>query len=438
MQSTQRLRPLSWLEPGPGRSPWFMLLALMLFACIVFDIALVMSPDLSRSVIAAWRGLEVSGPSGPWVTLALRSGVAMGGAALGMFALVAFARGIASAPFVWLAPVLISFSTIIVARMPVELPLPISVQAYALASAFLLLGGGALLQVGRSLHVFVGMLITALPLGLLATSYMTPHAPALVTTAKLMLFVLAAGSVGVMLIAMLTPSASELFEHASLRREHEQRLAQAMQRVRASEERMSHAEAQIEAAHHSLRVQGAELEAALSIQDEANVLMGQRNRTLRAWLSGLIVVGSLGSLVGGYFMLYLPVVERVQAGALAITQMQKEQQQAQAQQVRASSESATLRAELAKAREQIGTATLALSKAETDSATYKAQLEAAVAATAVPTKTQTARHHKKSSKPQRTVAQRAAARAQPAREPKPSNSTQASDDSNDPIGGLDL
>jgi hypothetical protein len=424
-------------------------MALMVAVMVAFDLAIVMLPDFSRAALTAWRNLTVGG--NPWTGIAARTGVALGGTALGAGALVAFVRGVRTAPFVWLTPVLVGFASMVMAHMPIVLPLPVSAPAYALASAFFLLGGGTLVQTGRRAHMIVGTLVILLPLALLAGSQVA--APAVASgfrsaDAKLFVFVLAVCSVGVELVAFMTPSASDLFGLAQFRRAHKRELAAALHGARMSDERATLAEQSVAAAQASLRIQGAELEAALALQDEAAVLVGRRRSAIYMWCLCVATLASMGLLLVGYFQMYQPLVRRAHAQVATASQQQREHGAAmQALRAQWETEARSLRDDAATARSEAASAKGDVSKLQGEWDAYKAELATAATTsqrgTVPPARAQRSPSHRQvTARAVRARAVRARAEAAspttpatpaPARHAKP-----GVNEADDPIGGLGL
>src|SRR6185295_215512 len=75
-----------------------------------------------------------------------------------------FVRGVQRAPYLWLSPVLVGFSTLVLARLNVELPFyGVPLQLFALLAGLLLLGGGALVQIRGVACTLSGLLMLLLP-----------------------------------------------------------------------------------------------------------------------------------------------------------------------------------------------------------------------------------------------------------------------------------
>ncbi len=326
MQSTERLRPVALPPPA---SAWLVPIAAMVVAMIGFDVALLLVPELSYAVLAAFTRLTTQAASPSLALTLVRIGVTFGAILIGFAVMARFARGVQTAPFVWLAPVLVGFSSLVIGRMSLTLPLPISLEAYAVVSALMLLGGGALVQEKRALPTFTGTLLITLPVALLAIAYAArggagsgDAAATLGNEARVLFFVLSATTVGVALIALLTPAPAQLAHDAQRAREHEQRLAHAREQVRLSEGRAKLAERTALAAQASLLTQGRELEAALAMQDEAAVLTGRRRGLFVGVALAVISFGSVAALFAGYSLWHKPLQAKVEAQSVALAEQE--------------------------------------------------------------------------------------------------------------------
>ena len=110
------------------------------------DAMIALQPTVLRPLrdsFQHWVGAGWIAPS--WASM-FATGVAVAGIAIAASLLSAFVRGVQTAPYLWLAPIVVGSGAALMARMPVELPVPFSAPAFALLSAFAVLGGGALIR----------------------------------------------------------------------------------------------------------------------------------------------------------------------------------------------------------------------------------------------------------------------------------------------------
>jgi hypothetical protein len=343
MQGTQKLRPLYGFEQT--RVPMPLLLAVALIAACLAYVSLLAQPALVRGLSAVWGSAASSARNTDWVIPVVAGSVALAGATLCVVALSAFIRGVQRAPYVWLSPVLVGFSCVVLARMRIDLPLAyVPVGAFAGLAGMLMLGGGALLQVRGVASKLCGVLLLGLPLLTLIAGYshlaggLGAAWSALDSSAALFSFVLALTCGGVGLVAFVArPLQANMGAEASRRarqlQEHRTLLEQAIERARVSELQKVDAERRAQVAEYSLQVQGARLSAsapgfARHADDTAEFVAHARPRLGRGVVLALYALLIPAAAAVAYFGAYRPLARRAAlqqvAGSNAGTQQAAE------------------------------------------------------------------------------------------------------------------
>lgn len=323
MDQTQRF-PNVDVAGGP-RAMLPMLIAGMVLLVAVPPVVMVLRPALVQSLMA-FMGSAASADHNPsWILPALAVGVVVGAAVLALVVLAAFARGVAHAPFLWLAPVLVGFSTTVLVSTRVTLPLPgLSAALFAPAAGLLLIGGGALIQLrGWPLKV-AGSLVVALPLLALLAAYTQAAGNAagvwdsLDTSARLFLFVLTLTCCGVALVASVAHPAAVQSASTQLGQGWQQdreQLADALECLRLTELLLEAAEQRAQLAEHSVQARG------FVHVDSADVATDDDDARDFAALArpgfSVLALAALGVLLGSsiaaaaYFGAYVPLQHRI-------------------------------------------------------------------------------------------------------------------------------
>lgn len=376
-----------------------------------------------------------------WIGSALAVSVVVGATVLAVAVLSAFARGVQSAPYMWLGPALVGFSSAVLTRMPVVLPLhELPSMWFAPPAGLLLLAGGALLQMRGWAAKTAGVLLLSLPLCVVAFGYAQALPAVIDTNARLFLFILALTSVGVALLSQIGQSTGAL-QYAQL--------AQAFEHARACEQqaRLALRRAQI-AEHHLQTASNAQTASHAGEEAEARAFAESARPRLGVWTAvvfGLVV--GLGAVAAAYVGIYAPLQKRIalqQASAsFEAKRYDRElgglRQQSLAAQA---AQEATLAAERTKIAEALAAAEQARAQA--------LAAEPAVPAVAADKPAPTLRKPKTQVRAkQRALARKAASRPRRAAQ-KPSASPEPTFDratrralrdsdsnSNDPLGGLD-
>lgn len=300
-----------------------------LILIVVASLVLLLHPSAARDLSHLYASLRATGQIAAWGDSALRASMAAACASATIYVLVGFGRGVQSAPFLWLSPVLLGFGMAVMMRMRVAPVLPMAEPVYYVASALVLLGGGALLQRRGWAGAVSGSLLMLIPLGTLIAGYAHKAGGAslvltqLTAGAALHAFVLLVMSVGLAFIAVTTrdEAVSELSRTGGRRRygrhAEGEELEAALERARISEIRVQAAEERVSVAQQQLRMQAEELESALSIQDEIKKL-APRRLGVRLLLTGFALIALFGAFMAAFFGLWRPLqLKAAQAQALA-------------------------------------------------------------------------------------------------------------------------
>jgi hypothetical protein len=461
MERTQRLRPLSiGFAPRTGNMTVPILIATALVAMVLLDVALVMKPEMARSAASLWSELTSARDGHELIVAFLRAGLAVGGTGVGILVLAAFIRGVQSFPYVWLSPVLVGFSSVVLAKTPVAPPLPLSAAGFAAVAGVLLLGGGSLLQLRGVATKIAGAVMIAAPVLLLVAGH-AQHSHDLASTfanltsgARLFLFVVSMTAFGVAFVALASQSPSFAIRHEHERQRDTQRrkLAEVIQRLRESELGLEHAMARAEHAEHSLRVQGAELEAALASQEELEGFRASSRPRYARWLLPLLAASvALGPLGFVYYRMYRPLAVRAAADHAALANAEAANRSALAEQrTRFEAERSALQLALSAQQTKASEAATALTKQSAELSACQTQVSSAAAAPATAPATAAvaatkraavATTHSKrvariAAKPTRTAAKPKAIATQKVEKVEKADSTIGVRPSDDPLSGL--
>jgi hypothetical protein len=447
---TENLRPVSVSDQG--RMGTSVVIAAMLVASAVAYVLLALQPGLIKSVSSVWGSAIAPGGGPTWAVPAMAAGIAIAAASLAMLVLSAFVRGVQRAPYLWLSPVLVGFSTLVLARLKVELPFyGVPLQLFALLAGLLLLGGGALVQIRGAACTLSGLLMLLLP----TATFIAGHAVRLGdiqavwtnlnTASGLFLFVLALTSTGVGIVAWVTrPTQAGPMMRAREWERHREQLAHALERARVSELLQAQAERRAEVAEYRLRVHGGQVAAAPYRADSTDAFLAlaraQGGRVLVPFICALLV----GSALAGYFGLYRPLTRRLAAQQAFASEATKEHaEEIEALRKHFEAERAGLLAAVAAEREKSNSAQQALEQARSQNV----PAEEKATAPAEQPKAQAAHHRAAAGKaiPARTAAAKHAPPPVQAPTSQPSENVKEIDGSrglreavdDDPIGGLD-
>jgi hypothetical protein len=252
--------------PDRGRVSNRLLVASMLLAAAISYALVVLQPGLVKAIDAPWARSVLSPATGnpSWAVPAIASCIAIGAASLAMLLLSAFVSGVQRAPYLWLSPVLVGFSTLVLSRLHVDLPF-IGVQVPLLSSlaGLVLIGGGALVQIGGLACAASGSLLLLLPASTLVAGYTVrfgtlEHAWAALNTASaLYLFVLIVTSLGVAIVAWVArPGSANGWQNAARMRQQFEQLAMTRERAQLLELHLGEAQRRAEHAEYQLRTGG--------------------------------------------------------------------------------------------------------------------------------------------------------------------------------------
>jgi hypothetical protein len=278
-----------------------LVLVSLLVVVAAVDLLLVLQPALILSLRNGWQhALPAGGLPATWTSL-LAAGVAVAGISIAAAVLSTFIRGVQAAPYAILAPVLVGCCTLVIGRMQVDLPLPVSPALFAAIGTLLLVGGGNLFRSGSFRANCAGTLLVATPLALLSAGYFSiqgGHAAAqhpFDRTAQMFTFVLALASIGAPLLAIacrrLRRAPGDWAEGAD---ELGGQLVELLERAEASEARAREAE-------HRLAQRGGRGTLQLATDDDALAMMRPASAPWLRWAGWLcFAVFLTGAYVAGY------------------------------------------------------------------------------------------------------------------------------------------
>jgi hypothetical protein len=274
-------RSIGMQDMGRGVSPLSLALGAALAMGLAYAVVLA-QPSLVHALRGVFSRLPASGASAGWALPVAAAGIAVAGGAIGVIVLSSVARLAQRNPFLWLGPVLVAFTMIVLAgvnaRLPwASLPLP----AFAALCGLALLGGGAVLQMPGRAGRIAGALLVSLPLFSLLSGYAASPAGFAASLQSgnqggtLVIVILALTSVGIAATALIA-RAEDLETAARLRSALEQQrlqLIDAIELGRASEARVRDAERRMELLEHGIAPVAGEDEAALrAMKDSGGAL----------------------------------------------------------------------------------------------------------------------------------------------------------------------
>jgi hypothetical protein len=300
-------------------------LALVVLAGLVA----LLHPGLAHDLARMYASLRATGQVAAWGDSMLRASAAAAAASATIYVLVGFGRGVQSAPFLWLSPVLLGFGMAVMMRMQAApATLPMAEPVFYASSALVLLGGGALLQRGGWAATVPGVMLMLVPLSTLMSAHVRSAGGAtaawqqLSSASALHAFVLVVLSVGLSFIAVATrtevaPAPSRQTRRRFGHHAHADELEAALEQARVSELRVRASEERVSIAEQQLRLQSEELEHALAIQDDLKRLTPRRVG-LRLLVAGLTLIAVFGAFAGTFLGVIRPLQLKVaRADALA-------------------------------------------------------------------------------------------------------------------------
>jgi hypothetical protein len=308
----------------------------------VADALIALQPSVLRPLRDSFQHWVAAGGATPSWASVFASGVAMAGIAIAASLLSVFVRGVQQAPYTWLAPIVVCAGAALMARLPVELPVPFSAPAFTLLGACAVLGGGAMLRRDAFAARFAAVLVMATPVLLLAIGYSqggSTHTPQAATE---FVFLLAMTTFTTAVLAWVTRETS--FGDSGAGGQGEQ-LVELLERARTAEARATFAEQQLASAGYgSFAVQSPQTG---DFEALANMRGGSSGHTL-LWAAVLFLIGILAT---GYFAGYMPLQNRMEAQR-QLAQTKDEQSAAALKSLRSSfdSERSELQAQLRAAK----------------------------------------------------------------------------------------
>jgi hypothetical protein len=294
----------------------------LLVVVAAVDVLLVLQPALILSLRNGWQhALGSGGIPTTWASL-VAAGVSVAGIAIAAAVLSTFIRGVQVAPYVMLAPLLVGCCMLVIGRMQIDLPVPVSAPVFAAIGTFLLIGGGSLFR-SRSFRAYcAGALLVAAPLALLSAGYFGlqgSHAAAqhpFDRTAQMFTFVLAFASMGAPLLAIacrrLRSAAGSWADGAD---ELGGQIVELVERAEASEARASEAE-------RRLAQRGGRPTLHLATDEDALAMMRPASGPWLRWAGWM---GCAALLTGAYAVGYAPLQKRLNT-QIRLNKAQVEQQ----------------------------------------------------------------------------------------------------------------
>jgi len=312
MHSHKMDRPVGMQGVGRGVSPVSLALAAALAMGLAYAVVLA-QPSLVHALRGIFGQLPGGASSASWTLPVAAAGIAVAGGALGVIVLSTVARLAQRNPFLWLGPVLVAFTMIVLAGVQAALPWPaLPLPAFASLSGVALLGGGAVLQMPGRAGRLAGGLLIALPLLALLVGYggspvgLAASLGAAGKGAALVMVILGLTSIGIAATALIA-RAEDLEAVARMRQVLEQQRLQLIDAVeigRASEMRVREAERRVELLEHGI--------APTSIDDDAalRAMKGEGGSALQwalAAAAGLLLMACAAL----YFGLYQPAARKL-------------------------------------------------------------------------------------------------------------------------------
>jgi hypothetical protein len=222
--------------------------------------------------------------------------------------LATFIRGVQTAPYVWLAPLVVGVCCALIGGSVSELPIPMPPRLFAVISALMLLGGGALVYYDSLAQRCAGALLLVAPIGLLiADAAQAGASSSAINALPRVIALLAIAAAAALLLSLanrrvLVPGGSP--------EQMGERLLELLERAKAGEARAELAERELAGAElHD----GNPAHSMLRLTSDEQALELLRPRTLANALPWAAVGCALVAIAGGYFMGYAPLKQRLTA-----------------------------------------------------------------------------------------------------------------------------
>lgn len=148
------------------------LLAALLAAVVSVDMLLTLQPAVLDELSRSWLRVLAIRPMPAPITTVLAAAVAVASIVTAAALLLFFSRAALIAPHATIAPAWVALWTLCVVRIPVSLPLPMSLPMFTALSALLFVGASAALCSGTRIGSIVGWMFLVSPFGLLGASFM--------------------------------------------------------------------------------------------------------------------------------------------------------------------------------------------------------------------------------------------------------------------------
>lgn len=181
------------------------LLAALLAAVVSVDVLLTLQPAVLEELSRSWTRWVAVRPMPTPLSTVLAASVAVASIVIAAALLVFFARAALIAPHATIAPAWVALWTLCVVRIPVTLPLPMSMPAFTALSALLFVGASAALSAGTRVGAIIGVMLLISPLGLLGGSLANASRTTYPLSRDMLLVIggLSLSAVGVALLAFL-------------------------------------------------------------------------------------------------------------------------------------------------------------------------------------------------------------------------------------------
>jgi hypothetical protein len=272
------------------------------------DGLLVLQPRALQPLRASWQSWAGAGwiPAS-WASLFATS-VAVACCAVSAAVLATFIRAVQTAPYMWLAPLVVGVCCALIGGSVSALPIPIPPGLFAVISTLMLLGGGALVYYDSLAQRCAGALLLVAPIGLLVADAAQPGASSSAIHALPRVVALLA----VAAVAALLLSLANRRVHAPDRSPEQmgERLLELLERAKAGEARAELAERELAGAQvHD----GNPAHSMLRLASDEQALELLRPSTLANVLPWAAVGCALVAIAGGYFIGYAPLKQRMTA-----------------------------------------------------------------------------------------------------------------------------
>jgi hypothetical protein len=217
---------------------------------IVVDILLAFQPAIIsplRDGFQHWVGAGTGLSSWPGLFAASVSVLSISVAAA---ILSKFIQGVKKAPYLWLAPLLVSACTLVINGLSAKLPWPVPTPLFAALSALLIVGGGEVFLIGATLRIISGLTLIFAPLALLGFGYLQSKPVAgFNADEQLLMVILVLASLGALAISVVSQRLlQDLSKHTATEQKSDylrSQIIELLERCNTTEARALRAEQQL-------------------------------------------------------------------------------------------------------------------------------------------------------------------------------------------------